>query len=43
MPGIGPTPDVNREKEEKELVLLPELGYLATYIGHIPRASIYLC
>jgi hypothetical protein len=31
--GPGPTSDVNREKEEKKLVVLSKLGCLATYAG----------
>jgi hypothetical protein len=43
-PGVGPTPDVNREKkEEKKLVLLPELGCLAAYIGYVSYVSTCLC
>jgi hypothetical protein len=32
-----------KKKEKRDPCCLSELGYLATYIGHIPRASIYLC
>jgi hypothetical protein len=31
-----------REKK-KELIVLPELGCLATYIGYVSRVSTYLC
>jgi hypothetical protein len=33
-----------REKEERKrvLVLLPQLGCLATYVGYVPGTSIYL-
>jgi hypothetical protein len=38
--GLGPTSDVNREKEEKKLVVLSKLGCLATYAGlHANRAG----
>jgi hypothetical protein len=42
-PGQGPTPNVNREKKKKKLVVLPKLGCLASYIGYVPRVSTYLC
>ena len=33
--GLVSTPNVNRRKKrEKKLVVLPKLGYLATYIGY---------
>ena len=37
--GQGPTPGISREKEEKKLVVLPELGCLATYISYVSRVS----
>jgi hypothetical protein len=47
-PGLGPTPNVNREKKKKKkkkkkLVVLPKLGCLASYIGYVPRVSTYPC
>ena len=41
--GPTPTPDAHERRRRKELVVLPELGCLATYIGCAPRVSICLC
>jgi hypothetical protein len=32
-----------KKKKEKELVVLPELGCLATYIGYVSHVSTCLC
>ena len=41
--GLMPTSARKREEEKGGLCSLPELGCLATYIGHVPRALICLC
>jgi hypothetical protein len=42
--GLASTPNVNRGEEEgKKLVVLPQLGCLATYIGYSSHVSTSLC
>jgi hypothetical protein len=41
--GLTPTSGGQERRRKSGLLVLPELGCLATYIGYISRVSIYLC